>query len=217
MLYKLLADCVVLCHFLWILFLIFGGIWGRRRRWVRFVHVPALFFAFFIEISDWYCPLTHLEVWLRVTGCDVEYFPEVGDAELVERGERSGRLILTRDTLLVRRRKARNNCFLVEGDHFRDQLRQVVRAFDLEPFGGFLTRCLECNALLHGIDRESAESRVPPYVFATHGIFRECASCGRLYWGGTHRERMEDELRTILGLTRDEGPGTGDWVLPVVR
>ena len=142
--------------------------------------------------------LGKLARWLRVTGCDVEYFPEIGDAELVERGERSGRLILTRDTLLVRRRKARNNCFFVEGDHFRDQMRQVVQAFALEPFGGFLTRCLECNALLHGIDRESAAGRVPPYVFATQETFRGCASCGRLYWGGTHRERMMTELKEII-------------------
>ena len=32
---------------------------------MRLVHVPALVFAFFIELFDWYCPLTHLEVWLR--------------------------------------------------------------------------------------------------------------------------------------------------------
>ena len=65
MLYKVLADGVVAAHFLWILFLIFGGIWGRRYRPVRLVHLPALAFAFVIELFDWYCPLTHLESWLR--------------------------------------------------------------------------------------------------------------------------------------------------------
>src|SRR6266700_7442381 len=65
MLYKLIADGVVLFHFLWILFLIFGGFWGRKCRGVRLVHVPALFFAAWVELFDWYCPLTHLEVWLR--------------------------------------------------------------------------------------------------------------------------------------------------------
>jgi hypothetical protein len=65
MLYKLLADSVVLFHFLWILFLIFGGFWGKRHQLVRLVHIPALVFAFFVEVFDWYCPLTHLEVWLR--------------------------------------------------------------------------------------------------------------------------------------------------------
>jgi uncharacterized protein len=142
--------------------------------------------------------LGRLARWLRVMGCDVEYFPEIGDAELVERGERSGRLILTRDTLLIRRRRARDNFFFVEGDHFRDQVRQVVRAFALEPCGGFLTRCLECNALLHDIDREVAAGKVPPYVFATQEQFQSCPGCGRLFWGGTHRERMEEELREIL-------------------
>ncbi len=65
MLYKALADGVVIFHFLWILFLIFGGFWGRKHRGVRLVHIPALLFAAWVEICDWYCPLTHLEVWLR--------------------------------------------------------------------------------------------------------------------------------------------------------
>ena len=147
--------------------------------------------------------LGKLARWLRVMGCDVAYYREIGDAELVERAERSGRLILTRDTLLVRRRKVRNNHFFVEGDHFRDQVRQVVRAFAIEPFAGFLSRCLECNALLQEIDRKSVEGRVPPYVFVTQEHFQICPNCGRLYWGGTHRERMAGELKEMLGLTKD--------------
>lgn len=144
--------------------------------------------------------LGKLARWLRVMGCDVAYFREIGDADLVERAERSGRLILTRDTLLVRRRRVRNNHFFVEGDHFRDQVRQVVRAFAIDPFEGFLSRCLECNALLQAIDRKSAEGRVPPYVFVTQEHFQICPDCSRLYWGGTHRERMAGELKEILGL-----------------
>ena len=65
MLYTLLADGVVIFHFLWIMFLIFGGVWGRRYRRVRLVHVPALVFAAWVELLDWHCPLTYLEVWLR--------------------------------------------------------------------------------------------------------------------------------------------------------
>ncbi|HEX9022617.1 MAG TPA: DUF2784 domain-containing protein [Geobacteraceae bacterium] len=65
MTYGVLADGVVLFHFLWILFLIFGGVWGRRCRTVRVLHIPAVAFAFIVEVCDWYCPLTHLEVWLR--------------------------------------------------------------------------------------------------------------------------------------------------------
>jgi hypothetical protein len=65
MIYGLLADGVVALHFLWIMFLIFGGIWGRKHRTVRMVHIAGLAFALLLNIFGWYCPLTYLEVWLR--------------------------------------------------------------------------------------------------------------------------------------------------------
>jgi len=65
MIYKILADSVVFIHFLWIVFLFFGAIWGIKNRVVKTFHISGLVFAFVIQIFDWYCPLTHLEVWLR--------------------------------------------------------------------------------------------------------------------------------------------------------
>jgi len=63
--YKILADSVVLIHFLWIVFLFLGALWGIKNKVVRTFHLSGLAFAFVIQIFDWYCPLTHLEVWLR--------------------------------------------------------------------------------------------------------------------------------------------------------
>ena len=63
--YKILADIVVLIHFLWIVFLFLGAFWGIRSKAVKIFHLSGLAFAFIIQIFDWYCPLTHLEVWLR--------------------------------------------------------------------------------------------------------------------------------------------------------
>jgi len=65
MLYKVLADIVVLIHFLWIVFLFFGAFWGIKNKVAKIFHLSGLAFAFIIQIFDWYCPLTHLEVWLR--------------------------------------------------------------------------------------------------------------------------------------------------------
>lgn len=65
MIYKILADTVVLIHFLWIVFLILGALWGRRSRTVKVLHISGLVFAVFIQVFDIYCPLTYLEVWLR--------------------------------------------------------------------------------------------------------------------------------------------------------
>ncbi|NWF93255.1 MAG: DUF2784 domain-containing protein [Syntrophaceae bacterium] len=63
--FKIVADLVVLIHFIWILFLFLGALWGLRNGAVKILHISGLLFAFLIQIFDWHCPLTHLEVWLR--------------------------------------------------------------------------------------------------------------------------------------------------------
>ncbi len=142
--------------------------------------------------------LGKLATWLRILGCDVEYLGDLPDEEFVERALREGRIILTRDTLLVRRRKARENHFFVTGDGWRDQLRQVVRAFGIDPAARLFTRCVRCNEPLEAIDKARVEGRVPPYVYATREEFRVCPSCRRLYWRATHHDAMERQLREIL-------------------
>jgi len=142
--------------------------------------------------------LGKLARWMRILGCDVEYFPAIGDRELVELAVSSGRLILTRDTLLVRRRWARDNHFFVEGDDFRNQLRQVVERFAIDPSARFLTRCLACNALLAEIGKSAVRERVPSYIYETQAEFRVCPICSRIYWQGTHRQRMAREIAEVL-------------------
>lgn len=143
--------------------------------------------------------LGKLAKWMRVLGVDVEYFPEIGDEELVERAEETGRLILTRDTLLVRRRRVRGRHFFVRGDDWREQLRQVVAAFPIDLSGRLLSRCLRCNVPLAEVSREAVRDKVPPYVYETQEDFATCPSCGRIYWGATHRDKVTKHLREILG------------------
>lgn len=63
--YKILADAVVVIHLLWIVFLILGAFLGVKYRAMKILHISGLIFAFIIQMFDWYCPLTYLEVWLR--------------------------------------------------------------------------------------------------------------------------------------------------------
>lgn len=65
MIYMVLSDAVVIVHFIWILFLIFGAIPGVRWKSVKIFHISGLTFAMVIQAFNWYCPLTYLEVWLR--------------------------------------------------------------------------------------------------------------------------------------------------------
>lgn len=142
--------------------------------------------------------LGKLARWMRTMGYDVEYEPHIDDGELLERAFAEGRVVLTRDTLLLKRRKARGRAFFIEGDGISGQLRQVAAAFPIDG-GLFLTRCLRCNRPLERVAKPSVEGKVPPYVFRTQEEFSACPSCGRIYWGATHRERMEGELRRLLG------------------
>ncbi len=65
MIYKILADFMVALHLAWIVFLFLGAFWGVRSRRVKVFHLSGLGFAALIQTFDWYCPLTHLEVYLR--------------------------------------------------------------------------------------------------------------------------------------------------------
>jgi hypothetical protein len=63
---NLLADLVLLLHFAFVLFAVFGGLLVLRRRWVAWLHVPAFVWAVLINLIGWVCPLTPLEKSLRV-------------------------------------------------------------------------------------------------------------------------------------------------------
>jgi len=65
MFYKIFADIIVFIHFFWIVFLFLGAVWGVKNKVIRVIHLSGIFFAITIQVFDWFCPLTHLEFWLR--------------------------------------------------------------------------------------------------------------------------------------------------------
>ena len=145
--------------------------------------------------------LGKLAKWMRIIGCDVEYFPEISDNEISERAYHNGRIILTRDTMLIRRKINRANSFFVKSDHYQDQLRQVVKAFSIDPMENLFTRCLLCNKKLLNIDKISVADSVPEYVYYTRDNFKTCPACKRFYWNATHKNNMIEQLKKILELS----------------
>ncbi len=63
--YRICADLVVALHFLFILFVILGGLLVLKRRRIAFLHIPAALWGAAIEFGGWICPLTPLENRLR--------------------------------------------------------------------------------------------------------------------------------------------------------
>jgi uncharacterized protein len=142
--------------------------------------------------------LGRLVKWLRVIGQDVIYGPHLTGYGLIRAGRAEGRLILTRDRRL--KQKQPPPFVFIESDHYREQLRQVIKECGLKPGQGLFTRCVTCNTVLQPRSKETVEKLVPPYVFSTQEKFSWCLTCQRVYWPATHLEKMMHELQT-LGLT----------------
>jgi len=139
--------------------------------------------------------LGRLARWLRIIGQDVIYGPELSGAGLIRAARRDGRLILTRDRALAKKNPP--PYLMIRSDHFREQLRQVIEKFDLDPLQDAFTRCVECNAGFEPLTKGEVEGKVPPYVFATQEKFSFCRKCRRVYWPATHQERMLLELKSL--------------------
>jgi hypothetical protein len=70
---RLLADFVVVFHFLFIVFVVAGGLLVLRWPRVALVHVPSALWGLSTEFFGWWCPLTPLENWLRLRGGGTGY------------------------------------------------------------------------------------------------------------------------------------------------
>ncbi|MGQ9585635.1 MAG: Mut7-C RNAse domain-containing protein [Anaerolineae bacterium] len=136
--------------------------------------------------------LGRLARWLRILGYDAAFEANSQDAHLVRRARAEGRILLTRDRGLARRRGVRT--VLIEAEHLEGQLGQLQRELGL-AWEDRPPRCLVCNEPLEPMPRDQAWGLVPPYVFVRHSCFYLCPSCERVYWSGTHWQDVEERLR----------------------
>lgn len=144
--------------------------------------------------------LGRLAKWLRLMGYDALYFKEISDRRLIQIAREENRILLTRDTRLMKRREInskRIEALLIEADSLDQQLAQLGRELHLAP-QGFAPFCSLCNVPLEAVEKDKVREQVPPYVFRTQTQFARCPSCGRLYWKGTHWQHIREELLKVF-------------------
>jgi hypothetical protein len=73
MIWSLIADALVLIHFAFTAFVVFGGFLAWRWRWLAALHLPALAWGCWVEVSHSICPLTPLENHFRELGGEAGY------------------------------------------------------------------------------------------------------------------------------------------------
>ena len=141
--------------------------------------------------------LGRLARWLRFLGFDTLYYPDISDSRLIRIAREQDRLILTRDTRLIKAKAARDY-LLINANDSLSQLIEVIKSLDLKEFTP-PGRCVKCNGHLTEIaDKTEAKDSVPEYVFLKFNTFLRCDNCGKIYWEGTHPQKFREKLGSII-------------------
>jgi hypothetical protein len=134
---------------------------------------------------------------LRMLGFDTLYDNHIHDDDIVDIAEREGRIVLSRDRELLKRRSVTHGCYL-HAQKSEQQLREIVERLDLVRSARPFSLCLHCNTPLRAVDKASVLERLPPRVQIYYERFSTCDQCGRVYWEGSHWRNMQRVLDGVL-------------------
>jgi uncharacterized protein len=144
-----------------------------------------------------------LSRWLRAAGYDAAWQAGIEDWDLIRLARREGRLLLSSDTGIFRTGIVRDGdlpaFFIPAGLNTGAQLALVMDKLGLqlrEP------RCMSCGGRLGEVAKEQIRHRVPPRSFEWQENFFQCLGCGRIFWRGTHWQRIAGKLQQAASAGR---------------
>jgi uncharacterized protein with PIN domain len=143
---------------------------------------------------------------MRLVGLDARYAPAPDDASLIRLSNSAGRTVLTRDRGLLMHGSLERGYF-VRSTNPLGQAIEVVDRFALNEVVKPFSRCMVCNERLATASPEAVAERVPAAVAQRHREFRACPGCGRVYWQGSHHQRLERLVEAITKLPQAHGAG----------
>lgn len=140
--------------------------------------------------------LGKLVKYLRLCGLDTLYKNHFSDNEIIGMSLSEHRIILTRDRGILKNRKVTHG-YWIRSQNPQEQLKEVLQRFDLKKSVRPFIRCLECNGELADIAMKEIVGKLQPKTRKYYTEFRLCNGCNRIYWEGSHYDRMKkfvDEL-----------------------
>lgn len=141
--------------------------------------------------------LGRLAAYLRMLGFDTIYSAvDLADPVLADVAHREERILLTRDLGLLKRKVVIFGYFVRKTAPLQ-QLAEIVERYDLLHYGTQALRCTQCNGALQVVAKHEVAAQLTAQTLQVFDEFRRCAACGKVYWRGSHYERIE---RFINGL-----------------
>lgn len=137
---------------------------------------------------------------LRMAGVDAASVADAGIAEVALLAGREERIVLTRNRELLKVRTIAFGQLLRSEDPLR-QLAEVIERYGLQSRLLPFARCLQCNAVLIPAAKRDIVDRLEPLTKKYYDDFKQCQSCQRIYWRGSHHARMAEMIRTATTVT----------------
>ncbi len=126
-------------------------------------------------------------------GYDTAYPSAMADNDLIAKARVEDRVLLTRDKELASRL---SGAIRILSDELEEQIREVAAVLPLRLVDP-LSRCSVCNAVLEAVSPEEVHDLVPMGVHSRHQEFWRCPGCGRVYWQGSHWDKMVERLNRL--------------------
>lgn len=133
---------------------------------------------------------------LRMAGIDAVAVTTAGILDIARQANDEKRIILTRNRELL---KVRTVCFgqLLRSENPLQQMAEVVQRYNLQSSFRPFSRCLCCNGVLIPVEKEQILDRLEPLTKRYYTDFEQCGSCGKIYWCGSHHDKMAEMLRSV--------------------
>ena len=138
---------------------------------------------------------------LRIFGFDTVYDPNMDDMDILNSSKYHGRIVLTNDRALFRRCKKKGiDTVLLDKITEVENLVTIFRSLDIESISSqkLPHLCTCCNGILDTIiDKNSIKNQIPDRLLHSKNIFYKCNQCNKVYWIGSHMERIACLIRDI--------------------
>ena len=137
--------------------------------------------------------------WLRAAGYEARWLRDRRGDDLLRAARAADEVLLTSDRHLFERRAVRLG--EVRALHLpseRDTAAQLGRVLGGLGLGLREPRCMPCGGELRPVTMDEVRERIPPRTARWREEYWICARCDRLFWKGTHWERIEARLLSVV-------------------
>ena len=141
---------------------------------------------------------------MRVLGFDVYFDASLSFHQLIEMSKKENRIILTKSKKNLKFKNITHGILVRDGTTLQ-QTKALIDFLDLKTRANPFSRCLCCNGRLEKISKERFLARIPPKTKAFGNDYAYCRVCEKIFWNGTHFNRMKKIVDDVLGLSGNPG------------